>query len=123
MIIFLTLRKLILIKINSIIYLIFNSSIENSDLFIDIIKNIFNIEYEEEKKKKFIDFLDLKNLKIELDSLYKQTLIGMLVSSYYCTILGLYVGNSKEFNLDFMAFAKDNFYNYKKFKALIDIEL
>lgn len=44
---------------------------------------------------------------------------GMMVCSYYCALLGMFIGKSPDFPMDFAKFSFENYYIYKKYKKLL----
>jgi len=48
--------------------------------------------------------------------LQKQVIIGLMVSGYYCALLGMMVGKNPAYQIDFIQFAMDGYNVYIKFK-------
>ena len=81
----------------------------------NILGNVFCETTDFEKKI----FESEKQKEEFLKSLLEETYIGMMVCGYFMSILGLYVGNTKQYGLDFLQFGLDGFYIYEKFKKQI----
>ena len=68
-------------------------------------------------------FADSEQYQLKVKSLLKETKVGILISTYYCTALGIILGREFPSDMDFVQFAIDNFYYYKLMKNQLSIEI
>ena len=54
----------------------------------------------------------------KLKNLYEKTQLGLMFSGYYSSLVGLLIGDNRNFPLDFIQFAIDGFQCYQKFKEM-----
>lgn len=68
-------------------------------------------------------YKDADEKKKVLANLFEETLFGMMICGYFTSILGAYVGDTKEYGMDFIQFAMDGYSIYKKYEEYLKKKL